>query len=44
MKNIDEECPLEGEKTITKNVDLPKQIPPVRPIVLDAINRSTDFG
>ena len=30
MKNIDEECPLEGDKTITKNVDLPKEIPPVR--------------
>lgn len=30
MKNIDEECPLSGEKTITKDVDLPKEIPPVR--------------
>ena len=30
MKNIDEECPLEGEMTITKNVDLPKEIPRVR--------------
>ena len=30
MKNIDEECPLEGAKTVTKNVELPKEIPPVR--------------
>ena len=30
MKNaVDEECPLVGEKTITKDVDLPKEIPPV---------------
>ena len=30
MKNaVDEDCPLIGEKTITKNVDLPKEIPPV---------------
>ena len=30
MKNaVDEECPLIGEKTITKGVDLPKEIPPV---------------
>ncbi|KAK4696874.1 hypothetical protein P7C71_g1123, partial [Lecanoromycetidae sp. Uapishka_2] len=28
MKNIDEECPLYGEKVITKDVDLPKEIPP----------------
>ncbi|KAL9123669.1 MAG: hypothetical protein Q9175_008314 [Cornicularia normoerica] len=29
MKNaVDEECPLIGEKTITKDVDLPKEIPP----------------
>ena len=26
---VDEECPLTGEKTITKDVDLPKEIPPV---------------
>lgn len=25
---VDEECPLTGEKTITKDVDLPKEIPP----------------
>ncbi|KAF6224881.1 hypothetical protein HO133_010075 [Letharia lupina] len=25
---VDEECPLIGEKTITKDVDLPKEIPP----------------
>lgn len=30
MKNVDEECPLLGEKIITKDVDLPKEIPPVR--------------
>ena len=30
MKNVDEDCPLSGEKTITKDVDLPKEIPPVR--------------
>ena len=30
MKNaVDEECPLVGKKTITKDVDLPKEIPPV---------------
>ncbi|KAL2046964.1 hypothetical protein N7G274_000982 [Stereocaulon virgatum] len=28
MKNVDEECPLSGEKTITKEVELPKAIPP----------------
>lgn len=27
--NVDEECPLIGDKTITKDVDLPKEIPPV---------------
>ena len=31
MKNVDEKCPLKGVKTITKDVDLPKEIPPVRP-------------
>lgn len=30
LENIEEECPVEGDKTITKNVELPKQIPPVR--------------
>ena len=29
MKNVDEECPLEGEKVITKDVELPKEIPQV---------------
>lgn len=29
MKNVDEECPLEGEKVLTKTFDLPSQIPPV---------------
>jgi len=28
MSNVDEECPLSGEKTITKDVDLPKTVPP----------------
>ena len=26
---VDEDCPLIGEKTITKDVNLPKEIPPV---------------
>ncbi len=30
MKNVDEECPLEGEKVIKKDVELPKEIPQVR--------------
>ena len=31
LKNVDLECPLEkGEMVLTKEVDLPKQIPPVR--------------
>ena len=29
MSNVDEDCPLSGEKTITKDVELPKTIPPV---------------
>ena len=29
MSNVDEECPLSGEKTITKDVEIPKQVPPV---------------
>jgi len=29
MNNIDEKCPLSGEKVVTKDVDLPKEIPPV---------------
>ena len=29
MSNVDEDCPLSGEKTITKDVDLPKTVPPV---------------
>ena len=30
MKNVDKECPLEkGKTTITRDVELPKQIPPV---------------
>lgn len=31
LKNVDMECPLEaGDMVLTKQVDLPKQIPPVR--------------
>ena len=30
MKNVDEECPLEGAKVIQKDVELPKEIPQVR--------------
>lgn len=31
MKNVELECPIEkGKITITKSVDLPKEIPPVR--------------
>ena len=30
MENVDEECPLEGEKVITKDIELPKEIPQVR--------------
>ena len=35
MSNVDEECPLSGEKTITKDVEIPKQVPPVnsKPVV-----------
>ncbi len=32
MKNVDEECPLEGEKVIKKDVELPKEIPAVRSV------------
>jgi hypothetical protein len=30
MENVDEECPLEGKIQVIKDVDLPRQIPPVR--------------
>ena len=29
MKEVDETCPLEGAKDFTKEVTLPKEIPPV---------------
>lgn len=29
MKQVDEECPLDGAKAFTKSVTLPKEIPPV---------------
>lgn len=33
LKNVDLECPLEkGKMVLTKEVDLPKQIPPVSPL------------
>lgn len=28
MKEVDEECPLEGAKVIKKEVDIPKEVPP----------------
>ena len=31
MKNIDEECPLkEGPMSVKKDVEIPKEVPPVR--------------
>ena len=31
LKNVDKECPIkEGETTLTRDVDLPQRIPPVR--------------
>jgi ML domain len=29
VKNVDLDCPIEGDVTITKDVDLPREIPPV---------------
>lgn len=29
MKNVDEDCPLDGEKILRKEVSLPAKIPPV---------------
>ena len=37
MSNVDEECPLSGEKTITKDIDLPKTIPPVNQDLLSNV-------
>ncbi|KAL6717167.1 Phosphatidylglycerol/phosphatidylinositol transfer protein [Lecanora helva] len=42
MKNVDEECPLSGGKTITKDVDLPKEIPPGSYTVLADVYTSSD--
>jgi len=42
MKNVDEECPLSGAKTITKNVDLPKEIPPGKYTVLADVYTKDD--
>ena len=42
---VDEECPLTGEKTITKDVDLPKEIPPVSIACYLVLRASADpFG
>lgn len=30
VKNVDLECPLEGEMKFVKEVELPREIPPVR--------------
>ena len=30
LKEVDEECPIIGTKVIRKEVELPKQVPPVR--------------
>ena len=39
IKNVDLECPLKkGETEITKDVDLPKEIPPVSAIVVRLIH------
>lgn len=29
LKEVDEDCPLEGKKNIRKEVDIPKEVPPV---------------
>ncbi|MCJ1452162.1 Phosphatidylglycerol/phosphatidylinositol transfer protein [Mycoblastus sanguinarius] len=42
MKNVDEECPLTGEKTITKDVELPKEIPPGSYTVLADVYTEND--
>jgi hypothetical protein len=47
IKNVDLECPIEkGKLSITKSVDLPKEIPPVRlvspPFFLDALLKTRD--
>ena len=34
MSNVDEKCPLSGEKTITKDVEIPKTVPPVTQCLL----------
>ena len=47
MSNVDEECPLSGEKTITKDVELPTTIPPVIPGLLSnvqIIQLTADFA
>ncbi|KAL8822971.1 MAG: hypothetical protein Q9191_006302 [Dirinaria sp. TL-2023a] len=43
LKEIDEECPVEGPKTITKTVQLPKEIPPGKYTVLaDVFTKDKD--
>ena len=31
LKEVDEDCPLNGNKVIRKEVDIPKEVPPVSP-------------
>jgi hypothetical protein len=33
IKNVDLDCPIEGDIKFTKSVDLPREIPPVRTFV-----------
>ena len=40
MSNVDEECPLNGEKTITKDVDLPGTVPPVSQVLSSNVQSS----
>jgi hypothetical protein len=38
VSNVDLSCPIEkGKTTITKDVDLPKEIPPVCDIILPSV-------
>ena len=42
MKNVDEECPLDGAKTVTKEVKLPDRIPPGKYTVLADVYTESD--
>lgn len=37
MKEVDEECPLSGAKVIKKEVDIPKEVPPVCHWILSSL-------